>query len=123
MDIRRRVSNNQSFEDEAAMDHASRVWHEQVSSAQSASEVLWCTRNYLVTWPRSRLARLPLGCRPSWVDDASEIHAWHRKLVDEQINGTNRLSDVDLEEVVDFFARAAARLTFLDRAARGAHAS
>jgi hypothetical protein len=114
MDIRRRVKNNCRFEEEAAMDHASRAWHEQVSSAESASEVLWCARNYLVTWPRSRLARLPLGCRPTWVEDVSDIHAWHRKLVDEQINGTNRLSDVDLEEVVDFFARAAARLAFLD---------
>jgi len=91
------------------------AWHEQVSSADCTSKVLWCARNYLMTWTAARLARLPVGCRPAWVDNASDVIAWHEKLASESAGaGGRRARNACFEEMSDFFARAAARLAAID---------
>jgi hypothetical protein len=55
--------------------------YHELSRARSVAEILDVTRDYLASWSRDELERLPDSCRPAWVDSPHDIEAWADRLV------------------------------------------
>jgi hypothetical protein len=57
--------------------------YQELSRAASVAEVIELTREYLASWSRDELERLPDACRPAWVRGVRDIEAWADRLVDQ----------------------------------------
>src|SRR6187549_397945 len=89
-------------------------WFQQIDAANSPSEVVAVTRDYLATWTPDELGLLPAQCRPGRVKDAQDIENLHVNLVEEY--GRNRLGGealVSLQRMTSFIVRASVRIAQL----------
>lgn len=55
--------------------------YDELSRARTVEEILHVTRDYLASWSRDELERLPDSCRPAWVNGPQDIEAWADRLV------------------------------------------
>jgi hypothetical protein len=57
--------------------------HRELSRACCIEDVLCVTRDYLRSWTREELERLPTGCFPRHVRDGGDIEIWADRLTHE----------------------------------------
>ena len=55
--------------------------YDALSRAASVTEVIDVTRDYLASWSRDELERLPDSCRPAWVQGVEDIESWADRLM------------------------------------------
>lgn len=86
-------------------------WFRKIDRAETISEVLAITRDYLATWSPEALARLPAACRPRPMRDEHDLEKLHESLVEEY--RSNRAEGEDLlalQQLTSFMVRASVRV-------------
>ena len=89
-------------------------WFQQMDKARDVAEVVDIARDYLATWTPPELARLPRGCRPGRMREASDIEYLHSCAVDAY--RTTRASGEELKALqllTSFLVRASIRIAQL----------
>ena len=85
--------------------------YEELSRAGSVDEILDVTRDYLASWSRDELERLPDSCRPAWVDKAEDIEAWADRLLAQSQRVALFMDDErKLDRLVSHFLIASVRM-------------
>ena len=83
----------------------------ELSRAHSVAEVVAVTRDYLASWSREELERLPDSCRPAWVRGVQDIEVWADRLVG--LSGRTALFMEDerkLDRLTSHFLAASVRI-------------
>ena len=57
--------------------------YDELGRARSVAEVVEVTRDYLASWSREELERLPDRCRPAWLKGPQDIELWADRLLEE----------------------------------------
>ena len=87
------------------------IKHQELSKATSAAEIVRVTSEFLATWTRDELERLPDSCRPGWVKTAADIESWADRLADESVKAVLFLDDErKLDRLTSHFLIASVRL-------------
>ena len=85
--------------------------YEELSRAETVGEILDVTRDYLASWSRDELERLPDSCRPAWVESAEDIEAWADRLLAQSQNVPLFMDDErKLDRLVSHFLIASVRM-------------
>lgn len=83
----------------------------ELAAAASEDEIVRVTRDYLATWTRQELERLPDHCRPAWVRGAADIETWADRLAAESGKAMLVLEDERrLDRLTSHFLIASVRL-------------
>src|SRR6476619_789378 len=84
---------------------------EELSRAGSVAEVVSVTRDYLASWSREELERLPDSCRPAWVHCPQDIETWADRLLGESTRAILFMDDErKLDRLTSHFLIASVRL-------------
>ena len=85
--------------------------YEELSRAGSVDEILDVTREYLASWSRDELERLPDSCRPAWIDSADDIESWADRLLAQSHQVALFMDDErKLDRLVSHFLIASVRM-------------
>jgi hypothetical protein len=89
-------------------------FYQELSRAASVDEVVQVTRDYLGTWTREELERLPDRCRPAWVKGPSDIELWADRLQKEAPRAMIFVEDErKLDRMTSHFLIASVRMRVL----------
>lgn len=85
--------------------------YEALREARTIDDLVRATSNYLKSWPREHLDRLPASCRPGWVRTGHDIEFWADRLYAESGNAA-LVSDDErrLDRMTNHFLIASVRL-------------
>jgi hypothetical protein len=85
--------------------------YEALREASTIDDLVHATSNYLKSWTREDLDRLPASCRPGWVRTARDIEFWADRLFAESESAT-LVSDDErrLDRMTNHFLIASVRL-------------
>src|SRR5688500_5787204 len=85
--------------------------YDALSSARSVEEIVCLTRDYLTSWTREELERLPDSCRPGRVSSPRDIEFWVDRLADESMKAVLFLDDErKLDRMTNHFLIASVRI-------------
>ena len=85
--------------------------YDALSAARSVEEVVSLTRDYLTSWSREELERLPDSCRPGRVSTSGDIEYWADRLADESEKALLFLDDErKLDRMTNHFLIASVRI-------------
>ena len=84
---------------------------EALREARTIDDLVRATSNYLKTWSREELERLPASCRPGWVRTGHDIEYWADRLFTESSRAA-LVSDDErrLDRMTNHFLIASVRL-------------
>jgi hypothetical protein len=83
----------------------------ELSRARSIDEIIGVTREYLASWSREELERLPDSCRPAWVHGPQDIETWADRLLGESARAVLFMDDErKLDRLTSHFLIASVRL-------------
>lgn len=85
--------------------------YDALSSARSVEEIVRLTRDYLTSWSREELERLPDSCRPGRVSSSGDIEFWADRLADQAEKAVLFLDDErKLDRMTNHFLIASVRI-------------
>jgi hypothetical protein len=85
--------------------------YKQLSTATSIDEIVRVTRDYLSSWSREELERLPDSCRPAWIRNHEDIEFWADRLAAESEKAVLFLEDERrLDRLTSHFLIASVRI-------------
>ena len=85
--------------------------YDALSSASSIEDVVRVTRDYLRSWSREELERLPDSCRPGRVQSSQDIEFWADRLAVEADKAVLFLDDErKLDRMTNHFLIASVRI-------------
>lgn len=85
--------------------------YEELSKASSVDDVVRVTCDYLASWSRHELERLPDNCRPAWVRGPHDIETWADRLAKESAQAMLILEDERrLDRLTSHFLIASVRI-------------
>jgi hypothetical protein len=85
--------------------------YQALSAARSVEEIVSVTRDYLSSWTREELERLPDSCRPGRVITSGDIEFWADRLAGESAKATLFVDDErKLERMTNHFLIASVRI-------------
>jgi len=92
--------------------------YDELSRARSIDEIIGVTREYLASWSREELERLPDSCRPAWVHTPQDIESWADRLLGESSRAVLFMDDErKLDRLTSHFLIASVRLRQLSAVA------
>jgi hypothetical protein len=85
--------------------------YEALKHARTLEELLRAISDYLKSWTREELERLPDSCRPGWVRTSQDIEFWADKLFAESAKAALFTDDErKLDRMTNHFMIASVRL-------------
>ena len=85
--------------------------YDELSRARSIDEIVGVTREYLASWSREDLERLPDSCRPDRVRCPQDIETWADRLVGESTRALLFMEDErKLDKLTSHFLIASVRM-------------
>ncbi len=85
--------------------------YDELSKAQSVDDIVRVTCDYLASWSRNDLERLPDTCRPAWIRGPQDIELWADRLAVEAAKAMMVLEDERrLDRLTSHFLIASVRI-------------
>ena len=92
--------------------------YDALSAARTVDEIVRLTRDYLTSWSREELERLPDSCRPGRVRTPQDIEFWADRLSAESARAVLFLDDErKLDRMTNHFLIASVRIRQLEQLA------